>query len=192
MSAIEICVCEYVVQVLMHARFIILPLSLNDACLCSCLCLYVCGCLCTGSMCAEESGNFSHHCSFVTETGAPDLQLSDLLVVGKHRGSPDPLTTTPSRTPATLAHGNGLEGLGEEQGGAGGNSSVGAGPKLQAPFGRESVHAGRGGEEAGGDMANKKSTLHHLDAVKRLNAMLLQLDRKDRDILKLRASQLGQ
>jgi hypothetical protein len=41
-------------------------------------------------------------------------------------------------------------------------------------------------------MANKKSTLHHLDAVKRLNAMLLQLDRKDRDILKLRASQLGQ
>jgi len=174
----------------MHVLFIILPLSLNDTCLCSCLCLYVCGCLCTGSTCAEESANFSRHGSFVTETGAPDLQLSDLLVVGKHRGSPDPWTTTPSRTPATLAHGNGLEGLGEEQGGE--NSSVGDGPKLEAPFGGESVHAGRGGEETGGDMANKKSTLHHLDAVKRLNAMLLQLDRKDRDILKLRASQLGQ
>jgi hypothetical protein len=41
-------------------------------------------------------------------------------------------------------------------------------------------------------MANKKSTQHHLEPVKPLNAMLLQLDRKDRDILKLRASQLGQ
>ncbi|MFN9939192.1 MAG: hypothetical protein ACK56I_06930 [bacterium] len=191
MSAIEVCVCEYVVQVLMHALFIILHLSLKDARLCSCLCLYVCGCLCTGSMCAEESAIFSHH-SFATETGAPDPRLSDLLVVGKHRGNPHPLTITPSRTPATLAHGMGLQGLGEEQGGAGGYSIAGAGPKSQAPVGGESVHAGRGGEETGGDMANKKSTLHHLDAVKRLNAMLLQLDRKDRDVLKLRASQLGQ
>lgn len=34
------------------------------------------------------------------------------------------------------------------------------------------------------------TSIHHLDAVKRLNAMLSQLDVKDRDALKLRASQL--
>jgi len=138
-------------------------------------------------MCAEAvPSTFSAHSSSAIETAAPDLHLSDL--VGKHRGAHD----SPTTMPAESAQGIELAGVTEKRG-ARINIGAGAGTLLLAP---ESVSAGGLGssgirEQGGGeDLSNSKSSLHHLDAVKRLNAMLLQLDRKDRDVLKLRASQL--
>ena len=134
-------------------------------------------------MCAEAvPSTFSANSSSATETTVPELQLRDL--VGKQRGGPDPLTITPAESARDME----LAGVGEERGSG---NNVSTEPQLLAPG--ESVSVGGLGssdvreEGGGGGLSSSKS---HLDAVKRLNAMLLQLDRKDRDALKLRASQL--
>jgi hypothetical protein len=80
--------------------------------------------------------------------------------------------TAPSRGPATL--GNDGEG---DWGQSGDNLEAG------------SSAGGQGGVVAF-EPSSSQPGWHHLDAVKRLNAMLSQLDSKDRNALKLRASQL--
>ena len=83
--------------------------------------------------------------------------------------------TAPCRGPATL----GDEGA-RDGGQPGDDLEAGASAGVQGAVVAEVVEP-TGKQPAG---------WHHLDAVKRLNAMLSQLDSRDRNALKLRASQL--